>query len=134
MPAATTVRTRYDELIAVFPLRPIGSDESYDAAVGVMDTLLSRDLDQDEDDYLHVLGFLIREYDEEHHVLPASIPADVLRDLMDEQGVTQADLAAATGIAGPNISAMLANRRGISKRCCKLFGEFFGVPSSRFLG
>ena len=89
-----------------------------------MDSLLGIDRNDDEDDYLDVLGTLIRDYDLEHHPVPTLTQASVLRSLMEDRGITQAQLARETGIADSNINRMLSNQQGISRRCCLIFGNF----------
>ena len=121
------------ELVRAFPLRPIRSDEQLDAAIAAMKPLLGIGRSADEEDYLDVLGTLIHEYETEHHPMPEPTQGDILRSLMEDRGVSQAQLAAATGIADSNVSAILANRRGISKANMIALGKFFQVPPGRFL-
>ena len=52
---------------------------------------------------------------------------------MEDRGVSQAALAAETGITDSNLSTILANRRGISKANMITFSKFFGVKPGRFL-
>lgn len=135
MPYATRqhVASSFPDLVRSFELRPIRSEERFDEAIAVMKSLLGLDLTTDQADYLVVLGLLIREYEAEHVAMPAVTPADILHALLEDRGTTQAELAAATGIAESNISAMLANRRGIGKKHRAAFAEYFGVAPTRFV-
>ncbi len=130
VPPATS---RYLELIKVFPLRPIRSDEALDRATEVMRSLLGIGRTPDEEDYLEVLGDIIKIYEDAEHPMPKLTQGDILRALIENRGISQADLAVATGVADSNISAMLANRRGISKANMIAFGKFFQVSAGRFL-
>ncbi len=131
--SASRPTSRYMELVEAFPLRPIRTDDQLAAATAVMRSLLGIELSVDEADYLDVLGDLIRAYEAEHHPMPQVTQGDILRALLEDRGVSQAELAAATGIADSNVSAMLANRRGISKANMIALGKFFGVEPGRFL-
>ena len=104
---------RYMGLVSTYPLRPIRSDAQHEAALRVMRSLLGVERSEDENDYLHVLGDLIRAYELEHSSAdshPGGHPA-VLARRSGDQEISQADLAAATGVAVSNISAILAGRR-----------------------
>ena len=63
----------YFELVRRFPLRPIRSEQDLDRAIAVVDSLIDKgELSQDEDDYLDVLGDLVRKYETENHPAPAA--------------------------------------------------------------
>lgn len=125
--------SRYLELVEAFQLRPIRSDDHHRQAIAVMRSLLGIELSTDEADYLDVLGDLIRAFELAEHPQPTATQGDILRAMLEDRGVIQAELAAATGVADSNISAMLNNRRGISKANMIAFGKFFQVSPGRFL-
>ena len=98
-PSTDIASGRYWELIRQFPLRPIHSDAELDRAIAMIDSLIDQDqLDADEDDDLDVLGDLVQRYEQEHHPLPPVSDADMLRHLIESREVTEADVAAKTGI------------------------------------
>ena len=123
----------YTQLIEAFPLRPIRSEEGLARAIAVMRTLTGRELTEDEDDYLDVLGTLIKTFEDANHALPAPTPAQVVRAMLSSRNVTQADLARGTSVPESTISAVLAGRRSISKAVAVAFAKFFGVSADRFL-
>ena len=63
---------------------------------------------------------------------PAS-PGDLLRDLLDERGWTQEELAFITGTSRQTITQILANRSGISPDMAVVFEAAFGTPATRWL-
>lgn len=128
-----TVAPAYLELIRRFPLRPLRSDADYDAAVAVMNSLIDGERSPDEEDYLQVLGSLVREYDEEHHALPAASQGDILRLFLDDRGISQAELARGTGIPESSISAMLKGTRGIGKNARATLARFLEVEPTDFV-
>src|SRR5947199_885298 len=96
---ATTVRAvygknedRYMDLVRQFPLRPLRSDADLDAAVAVIDALIDRpQLMAPEQDYLDVLGDLVEAYEAEAVPMRPVGDADLLRFLIEQKSVTQAE-------------------------------------------
>lgn len=124
----------YFELVRRFPLRPIRSEEELDQAVAVIDSLIDRgELDPDEDDYLDVLGDLVRRYETENHPLPAVSDADMLRHLIEARETTQARVASETGIAESTVSEILAGKRGLSRRHIEALARHFHVSPAVFM-
>jgi HTH-type transcriptional regulator/antitoxin HigA len=125
---------RYWELLRGYPLRPIRSDEELDRAIAVVDSLLARpQLDPDEEDYLEVLSDLVETFESEHHPIPTVSDAEMLRFLMtDALGVTQARLAADTGIPESTISEVLSGKRGLSRRNIGVLARYFHVSPAVF--
>ena len=84
-------RDSYLELVLVFPLASIKSDEHLAEARKVMDRLLAKgELDDGEEMYLDALSDLVAAYEDAHHVIEPAADADMLRHLMEAKGVTQA--------------------------------------------
>jgi HTH-type transcriptional regulator/antitoxin HigA len=129
-----TVGDLYLALIRKFPLRPLRSDEELDRAIAVINTLVDRD-DRalEEDDYLDVLSDLVETYENENHPLPPVSDAEMLRHLIDARGETQAQVAAATGIAGSTISAVLTGKRGLTRKQITTLARYFAVSPAVFL-
>ncbi|HEV3146810.1 MAG TPA: hypothetical protein VGZ47_23185, partial [Gemmataceae bacterium] len=85
---------RYLDLVRQFPLRPLRTDADLDAAVAVVDGLLDRPkLTPPEQDYLDVLGDLVEAYEAEAVPIPPVGDADLLRFLIEQNSVTQAQVA-----------------------------------------
>src|SRR5438105_4824611 len=105
----------YWELIRDFPLRPIRTDKELDRAIEVVDALLDRaDLTAAEEDYLDLLGDLVERYEDEVYPLPDVSDGAMLRFLIDQKDVVQADVARATGIAESRISEVLSGKRQLT--------------------
>jgi HTH-type transcriptional regulator/antitoxin HigA len=125
----------YVKLVRLFPLRPIRSERELDRASEVIDALLVRatPLAPLERDYLEVLGDLVERYEDAHHPMPEASGADVLRHLMEARGVTQSEVAAATGIVNSTISAVLSGKRRLSVGHIEKLAAFFHVGPGAFL-
>jgi HTH-type transcriptional regulator / antitoxin HigA len=125
---------RYLELIRAFPLRPLRSDADLHRAIATLDALTDRgELDGAETDYLSVLSGLVHEYESEQDPLPDMSPIEALRYLLDENGMTQAQLSEQTGIAVATISEILNEKRGISAKVRAALAARFKVDPALFV-
>jgi HTH-type transcriptional regulator / antitoxin HigA len=126
---------RYLDLVRAFPLRPIVDDRSLDAAIAMVDSLLDRDdLDPSEQDYLDVLGDLIEKYEDAHVEMPTTDDASLVAFLMEQRGVTQAQLSAATGIIKSTVSQILNGKRKLTREHIEVLAGFFKVDPGTFFG
>jgi HTH-type transcriptional regulator / antitoxin HigA len=80
-----------------------------------------------------VLGGLVKRYEKERHPMPSVSDAGMLRHLIEAQGVTQAEVARATGIAESTISAVLAGSRRLNRDHIEKLARYFDVGSQAFL-
>ena len=124
---------RYLELIRRFPLRRLRTDADLDAAVDVVDDLIDRpELTPPEQDYLDILSDLVEEYEAETIPMNPVADADMLRFLIDSKGVTQAQTAAAAGIAESTISAILSGKRKLNRGQIAKLARYFHVGPGVF--
>ena len=136
MPSRTkpiVVPDAYYELVKKFPLVPIRDDDHLAQACAAIDGLLRRNLDEGESAYLDVLSDLVHRYEQEHHPLPSVSPAGMLRYLLQENDVSQAQLARAAGIPTSVIADVLLGTRKLSKTNIKVLANYFGVSPTVFL-
>lgn len=124
---------RYLALVKKFPLRPIRDDEELAAASAIVDSLLDKKkLTLPEQDYLHVLGNLIEEYEDEHHEIPSLPDSEMLRHLIESNDLKQVELARATGIVDTTISAVLAGKRMLTREQVGKLSQYFHVSAETF--
>lgn len=114
-------------------LRKPANEEDYDALVEAMDELLAI-VGDDEDHPLTSLashlGDMLLAYDETHRPLPKASGVEVLRYLMQEHSLTQADLPEVG--AQSVISEILGGKRRLNVRHIRALSERFGVPADVF--
>jgi HTH-type transcriptional regulator/antitoxin HigA len=126
----------YLALVKRFPLRSIASEAQYTAAAAVLDKLAIRDesgLSPGEADYLDALSDLVERYDDGHHpVLSGVPPVDLLKALMEDRGVTTADLIKLLG-SQPVVSMILNGKREISKEQAKKLAAHFRIDAGAFI-
>jgi HTH-type transcriptional regulator / antitoxin HigA len=127
---------RYLELVRHFPLRPIRTKREYTAATNAMESLAVRgedNLNQDELDYLDVLTGLVQAYDQQHCPEPdEGTPLERLKFLMQEAGMTTADLGRLLGGSGLASQIMLG-RRQLSKTHIRILSRHFKLDANYFL-
>src|SRR5436305_14115892 len=97
--AARTLPDTYFELVKQFPLTHVRDDGQLEAAQEVIDRLLQEELDEGAQEYLDALIDLVETYEEEHVPIPDAPEADVLRELMRANGLSQGRLQKAVGIS-----------------------------------
>lgn len=125
----------YIQLVYAFPLVPLRTEAQFDEAVKMMKDLARRlpSLTQGETDYLAVLGDLIKTYESKLPSIDAtSTPQEILKYLMERNGLTQSDLVEYVGYKS-NLSAFFSGNRELSKRAATRLAEFFKVSPSLFL-
>ena len=127
---------RYMELVRLFPLRPIRTKRDYAAATKAMEQLAIRGedvLNTDEQDYLDVLTDLVEAFDNEHHPEPdAGTPLDRLQALLEEAGLTTADLGRLLGNSGL-ASQISLGRRQLSKTHIRILSRHFKLDAGYFI-
>jgi len=120
-------------LINIHPLRPIRSDDELDWASVVLNTLLDREeLTPDEADYLEVLGSLIERYEREVHPISRGTDAEMLRFLIENKGVSPAEVAAQTQMTDSTLAAILAGEQTIAPPQVAAFAHYFHVAPEVF--
>ena len=123
----------YFEWVRRHPLKSIQSDADLDASQAVMDELLRQHLDAGGLAYLDALSDLVRVYEREHHAVPPLAPHELLAYLLEEHGLSQADLVRRTGIAKATISDLVSGKRAFTVEQMHRVAEVFGVPATVFM-
>jgi len=125
---------RYLDLVRQFPLRPLRTDADLDAAVTVIDALIDRSrITAAEQDYLDVLSDLVEAYEDETIPMRPVGDAELLRFLVEQKSVTQAEAASGAGIAESTISAVLGGKRKLNRTQIANLARYFHVEPGVFL-
>jgi HTH-type transcriptional regulator / antitoxin HigA len=118
----------------IAPLLTIRNERDYNIAVKRMNELLD-EIGTNEKHPLYslldTLGTLIHAYEEEHFPIPESTGAEILRFLMDENGLTQSDLSE-VGSQGV-VSEILNNKRELNVRQIRILAKKFKVSPAAFV-
>jgi HTH-type transcriptional regulator/antitoxin HigA len=116
-------------------LAAIHNQADYERSVEFMNQLLDvvgDDKEHELADMLELLGQLIEDYESQHYALPNAEPAQVLRFLMEQHDLKQADLASELGTQSV-VSEILSGRRQINARQAKALAQRFGVSAAVFI-
>jgi HTH-type transcriptional regulator / antitoxin HigA len=96
-----------------------------------MDRLLARGgLDDGQEMYLDALSDLVAAYEDEHFAIEPASDAEMLRHLMEANGVTRAQLVRDTKIPKSSISEILAGKKPFSRQLIRKLADYFNVDSS----
>jgi HTH-type transcriptional regulator/antitoxin HigA len=123
----------YFRLVKRFPLTHIRDDDHLHEAQAMIDRLLRQDRDEGEEEYLDALTDLVATYEGEHHPIPDASGAQVLRELMATNRLSQSKLAKAVGISQSTISAVLNGKRSLTTEHVTKLSRFFHVSPAAFL-
>jgi antitoxin component HigA of HigAB toxin-antitoxin module len=124
----------YLALVRRFPLRRIRSETDHRAAVAIVANLASKGdnvLTDGEVDYLDALARFVSDYEREHTMaaLGDATPLEILRHLMEERGMTPADLGE---VLGSRPAATMIQRE-MSKAHIRAAAAHFSVSPAVFI-
>ena len=134
MPQPQAILKAWLPFKAIIGVTSVHSADDYAQARATIDVLLDEIGDDEDHPLAEVLDYLadqVRAYEGEHIAIPEAEPREVLRFLMDQQGLKQDDL----GDCAPQgrISDILNGKRGISKELAKKLAQRFKVRADLFL-
>jgi HTH-type transcriptional regulator/antitoxin HigA len=113
----------------------IRSQTEYDRMVHLLDGLVDEVGDDEShrlSGLLELVGNLVGQYEESEVSLPDAPPRQVLRFLMEEHDLSQADLRKELGSQGV-VSEILSGKREINARQAKALAVRFSVSPASFL-
>jgi HTH-type transcriptional regulator/antitoxin HigA len=129
-------KPKYLALVRKFPLRPIRSEDENEAALEMLESLgerrRKRPLAPEEHDYIAVLAQLIDEFEDTRDPRGSVTGVAMLAHLIEAQGITQARVAADTGLAESTISQLLQGKRKFSHRLIATFAAYFRAEPALF--
>ena len=128
-----TTEDEYLSLVRAFPLLSIRDDAHLADALAVIDRLTDTvERSAAEEVYLATLADLVETYEAAHVVIPPTSGRAALRYLMEENGLSQADLVPLFGT--PSIvSEVLAGKRHLALTHIRRLADHFGLPADVFI-
>jgi len=119
----------YLELITAFPPRKITSEEELAITQNIIDSLLDQErLTPDERDYLHLLGLVVSEYEEENYPVADIYGVELLKELNLQPKDLMPIFADET-----IISDILSEEQALTIEQIEKLSNFFHVSPSVFL-
>ena len=126
----------YAGLCGVLTPRPIRDHLDYDNTMEIVETmaLWEKKFSRDQEDYFDVLCTLIEAWQKDHLRWRKVSPLHVLRHLMEEHGMSGADLSRFLGGSRQLGPMILREERSITADHARVLGKHFGLPSGVFIG
>jgi HTH-type transcriptional regulator/antitoxin HigA len=118
-------------------LAPIRSEDQYRQSVALVRTLwdiLAREGSSSPFESLFdLVTEHIKNYENEHYLIPDAPPHAVLAEAMAQKGVSQLHLGSQTGISQSTISKLLRGDRAFTSDHVKRFSAYFKIDPAAFL-
>jgi HTH-type transcriptional regulator/antitoxin HigA len=109
-------------------IRPIKTEQDYDAALARVEFLMDIDRGEADDDELDVLSTLIELYEEKHFPMDAPDPIAAIKFRMEQLGKSQSDLAPIFG-SRAKASEVLSGKRDLTLKMIRALHEHLGIPA-----
>ena len=113
----------------------IRTDEQYMTYCNDLEKMTSEYKVNPSNDLLNMIDtitLLIERYDEEHSQLNEIDPIELLKSLMDNNGLKQKDLAELLQVSKGHLSDVLNYKKGLSKNIIRILSDRFKVSQSAF--
>ena len=94
----------------MYTIRPIRSEEDYEAACARIRELMGAQLDTPEGDELDVLADLVEHFEDKHYQVGTPTAIDAIEFRMDQAGLTRRDLIPLIG-SRQKVSDILTGKR-----------------------
>jgi HTH-type transcriptional regulator/antitoxin HigA len=114
--------------------RLIHSDEELAEYTDALFALTAKaDPNPDEEEAIELMTLLVDRYESEHFPVPAAEPADVLRFLLGQNGLSQRDVAPELG-SESTVSLVLSGKRQLNRDHIARLSRRFNVSPAVFFG
>jgi HTH-type transcriptional regulator/antitoxin HigA len=123
----------YANLCQLHLPRPIHNKAAHAQALRLINALAGYKLNPDQTDYLEALALFVHEYEQQFVQEPERNPVELLKHLLEENGVTTKNLAQLLGVDQSLASRLLTATRSITPEHAKRLGQHFGVRPELFL-
>jgi HTH-type transcriptional regulator/antitoxin HigA len=128
----STVLANPAEMIRQGAPRLLHSDEELAEYTAALMTLTAKKkTTAAEEDAIQLLTLLIEQYESQHYPVPDSSPAEVLRFLLESNGLSQRDLASELG-SEATVSLVLSGKRPLTRTHIQRLSRRFHVSPSVF--
>jgi HTH-type transcriptional regulator/antitoxin HigA len=123
----------YGTLLANAKPEVVHDEAKNEEYIRILESLaIKKELTPAEEKLAELLGVLIDDFEAKHYELEKANPVEVVRHLMEENGLRQKDLVGVLGGAESGISEVLNGKRPLTASHIKRLSERFGVSPSVF--
>lgn len=106
---------------------PIKTEADFRAALAEIERLWDAEPDTADGDRLDVVMTLVEAYERRHHPMPPADPVAAIEFMMEQRGMTRADLEPIIGSSG-RVSEVLNRRRALSVAMIRRLSEALQIP------
>lgn len=109
-------------------IKPIKSKKDYEEALRRLDTLFDAKKGTPKGDELEILSILIEKYEDEHFPIDLPDPVEAIKFRMEQNGLTQTDLANVVGQKS-RASEILNRKRKLSLEMIRQLDKEWHIPT-----
>ncbi len=109
-------------------IKPIKSKKDYEEALRRLDTLFDAKKGTPKGDELEILSILIEKYEDEHFPIDLPDPVEAIKFRMEQNGLTQTDLANVVGQKS-RASEILNRKRKLSLEMIRQLHKEWHIPT-----
>ncbi|MDO9130629.1 MAG: hypothetical protein Q7U34_12260 [Anaerolineales bacterium] len=109
-------------------IRPIKTEEDYQAALTEIEQLFDAFPGTPEGDRLEVLMTLVEAYDDEHYSIPAPDPIEAINYYMESRGLSRQDLEPIMG-SRARVSEVLNRKRPLTLNMIRNLSSELGISA-----
>jgi len=109
-------------------IRPIRTEEDYEAACKKIDTIFQAEPGTPEDDELEILTVLVDAYEEEHFPIGMPHPVEAVKIQMENLGMSRKDLMDCLRKSSGRISDILNKRRALTLADIRKLSDLLHIP------
>lgn len=109
-------------------LRPIRTEDDYDAALAEIERLFDAVPDTPDGDRLDILTLLVETYEERHHPIPPPDPVAALEYYMESRGLTRRELEPYLG-SRARVAEILNRKRSLTIEMIRRLHQGLGIPA-----
>lgn len=113
-------------------IRPIKTEEDYQATLAEVERLFEAVPDTPEGDRLDVLTTLLEAYERTHYALPSPDPVEAIKYWMESRGITRQDLEPLMG-SRARVSEIFNHKRGLTLSMIRNLHDKLGIPAEALI-
>jgi HTH-type transcriptional regulator/antitoxin HigA len=113
-------------------IKPIRTEEDYEAALKVVESLMSAEFGTPEGDRLDVLATLVEAYEAKHYPMEAADPIEAIKFMMDQKGLTPKDLEPMIGRSN-RVYEVLNRVRPLTLTMIRRLHAGLGIPAEALI-
>jgi HTH-type transcriptional regulator / antitoxin HigA len=110
-------------------IRPIRTEEDYEAACKRIDEIFQAEPGSPEDDELEILATLVDAYEEKHFPIGMPHPIEAIKVRMEDLGLTRKDLMENLGKSSGRVSDILNCRRALTLGDVRTLSKLLQLPT-----